>query len=78
MSDNRLPLLLEAAEKALVAIGDVGVYLRLQKNPDDNHAYKYLLLRSFDDNRNGLDKICKEAFEMLQLALLQFHDIDKE
>ena len=75
--DNRLPLLLEAAEKAIVAIGDVGVLMKYQNNPNDAEAFKYIALRATDEDGNNVDKLCKEAFELLQQALFPFHDVEK-
>jgi len=69
MLDNRLPLLIEAAKEALIALGDNAVHRKLQHKLDPK-AMLYCIERT----RQGkdLDTICKAAFEKLQIALSQF------
>lgn len=77
MKDNRLPLLLDAAKAALIAIGDVGVHFKYHNDGcKDDKAYKYLLFRSLDGK--GVEKNCEEAFKKLQEALKQFDESELE
>jgi hypothetical protein len=74
--DNRLPLAIEALKEALVALGDVGVKFKLDNNPDDIEAMKYLLLRATStlDRSEYYEKLCERAFYKVQQALKQFSE----
>jgi len=74
--DNRLPLAIEALKEALVALGDVGVKFKLDNNPNDTEAMKYLLQRTLStpDKSEHYEKLCERAFYKVQQALRQFSE----